>query len=57
MDRRAEFSARFPGAIILPFEDAWPTIADDAFIAPGAVLVGSVTVGSHSSVWFKTTIR
>jgi carbonic anhydrase/acetyltransferase-like protein (isoleucine patch superfamily) len=57
MNRRAEFSARFPGAIILPFEDAWPTIADDAFIAPGAVLVGSVMVGSESSVWFNTTIR
>lgn len=56
-DRRAEFAERFPGAIILPFEGAWPEIADDAFVAPGAVLVGSVTVGPQSSVWFNTTIR
>lgn len=56
-DRRAEFAERFPGAIILPWEGAWPEIADDAFIAPGAVLVGNVTVGAKSSVWFNTTIR
>lgn len=57
MNRRAEFEARFPGAVILPFEGEWPTIADDAFIAPGAVLVGSVTIGQQASVWFNTTIR
>lgn len=57
MDHRAEFAMLFPGAIILPFEGTWPTIADDAFIAPGAVLVGSVTVGQQSSVWFNATIR
>lgn len=57
IDRRREFAERFPGAIILPFEGAWPEIADDAFVAPGAVLVGRVTVGSLSSIWFNTTIR
>lgn len=57
MDRRGAFAARFPGAIILPFEGAWPEIADDAFVAPGAVVIGNVTVGSQSSVWFNTTVR
>lgn len=57
MGRREGFSARFPGAIILPYEGNWPDVANDAFIAPGAVLVGRVTVGSQSSVWFNTTIR
>lgn len=57
MDRRSGFQARFPGAIILPFDGQWPDIADDAFIAPGAVLVGNVRVGPESSVWFNTTIR
>lgn len=28
-----------------------------AFIAPGAVLVGEVTIGRESSVWFQTTLR
>jgi carbonic anhydrase/acetyltransferase-like protein (isoleucine patch superfamily) len=56
-DQAATFRERFPGAIILPWDGAWPEIADDAFIAPGAVLVGRVTVGSQSSVWFHTVIR
>lgn len=56
-DRRAEFATRFPGAIILPFDGVWPEVASSAFVAPGAVIVGNVTVGSDSSVWFNTTIR
>lgn len=56
-DRRAEFAARFPGAIILPWDGTWPEIADDAFVAPGAVIVGHVTIGSQSSIWFHTAIR
>lgn len=56
-DRRAEFAARFPGAIILPFDGHWPDIAEDAFIAPGAVVIGQVTVGTASSIWFNTTVR
>ena len=54
---RAEFAERFPGAIILPWEGTWPTIADDAFIAPGAVVIGNVSVGSQSSIWFQTVVR
>ena len=54
---RADFAERFPGAIILPWEGTWPTIADDAFIAPGAVVIGNVTIGSQSSIWFQTVVR
>lgn len=54
---RAEFAGRFPGAIILPFEGNWPVIADDAFIAPGAVVIGNVTIGAQSSVWFHAVVR
>ena len=43
-DRRAEFAHRFPGAIILPYDGAWPEIDHSAFVAPGAVVVGNVTV-------------
>ena len=57
MDCRAAFAARFPGAIILPFEGAWPEIADEVFIAPGAVVIGHVSIGRESSVWFNTTVR
>ena len=34
-----------------------PTIADDAFIAPNAVIIGDVHIGSKSNVWFGCTIR
>lgn len=34
-----------------------PDIASDAYIAPGAVLVGSITMESSSSVWFGVVIR
>ncbi|MGC4104924.1 MAG: gamma carbonic anhydrase family protein [Thermomicrobiales bacterium] len=60
-DERAEriawFAARWPGAIILPYLGAWPEIDESAFIAPGAVVIGNVTVGPESSVWFNTTLR
>lgn len=56
-DQAARYRERFPGAIILPWNGAWPEIADDAFVAPGAVIVGHVTVGSQSSIWFNTAIR
>lgn len=56
-DQAARFRERFPGAIIIPWDGAWPEIADDAFVAPGAVIVGRVSVGSQSSIWFNTAIR
>lgn len=42
---------------ILPFKGVWPTIADDVFIAPGAVVIGDVTLHSGASVWYNTVIR
>ncbi len=34
-----------------------PDIHPSAFIAPGATVVGAVTLGAQSSVWFHATIR
>ncbi len=42
---------------ILPFKGVWPTIADDVFIAPGAVVIGDVTIHAGASVWYNTVIR
>jgi carbonic anhydrase/acetyltransferase-like protein (isoleucine patch superfamily) len=33
------------------------TLDPTAFIAPGAVVVGEVTVGAQASVWFNTVVR
>jgi carbonic anhydrase/acetyltransferase-like protein (isoleucine patch superfamily) len=44
-------------ALIIPFNGITPRIADDAFVAPNAVLVGDVTVESKASVWFGAVLR
>jgi len=47
-----DFATRHPGAIILPFRGVWPRIAEDAYIAPGAAVIGDVEIGAEASVWF-----
>lgn len=42
---------------ILPFRGKAPRIAEDAFIAPNAVLIGDVRVESRASVWFGAVLR
>jgi carbonic anhydrase/acetyltransferase-like protein (isoleucine patch superfamily) len=37
--------------------DATPRIHPEAWIAPGAVIVGNVTVGRASSVWYGSVLR
>lgn len=49
--------ARFPGATFLRYRDTVPTVADDAFVAPGAVLVGDVRLGPQASVWPGCVLR
>lgn len=46
-----------PGAVILPYKGILPTIHPDAFIAPGAVVVGDVHIGAFTNVWFGCVIR
>lgn len=46
-----------PGAVILPYMGIFPTIHPDAFIAPGAVVIGDVHIGKETSVWFGCVIR
>jgi carbonic anhydrase/acetyltransferase-like protein (isoleucine patch superfamily) len=50
-------SERFPGAHILAVNGISPTIGEDVFIAPGAVIVGDVEIGAGSSVWFNAVLR
>ena len=45
------------GAVILPYRNKEPRIAPDAFIAPGAVVIGDVEIGPGTSVWFGCVIR
>ena len=45
------------GSVVLPFRGRLPRIAGDAFIAPGAVVIGDVEIGAESSVWFGCVLR
>ena len=42
---------------VLPFEGTMPTVAPDAWIAPGAQMIGNVTLGSEASVWYNCVLR
>lgn len=49
--------ARFPWATILPFEGKLPAIDETAFVAPGAAVIGDVTIGPQASVWYNCVLR
>ena len=42
---------------LLALPSGRPTIADGAWVAPGATVVGAVTVGAGSSVWYGAVLR
>jgi len=44
-------------AILLPFNGKRPRVAESAFIAPNAVLIGDVTIEEDASVWFGAVLR
>lgn len=43
--------------LLLPYEGTAPALADDAWVAPGATLVGAVTLRSRASVWYGSVLR
>jgi carbonic anhydrase/acetyltransferase-like protein (isoleucine patch superfamily) len=42
---------------IYEFEGKRPSIADDAFVAPTATIVGDVTIEAGASVWYGAVLR
>lgn len=43
--------------MILPYKDKKPQIDETVFIAPGAKIIGDVTIGKNSSIWFNAVLR
>lgn len=43
--------------MIYSFEEQKPSLAKSAYIAPGAIIIGRVSVGEESSIWFNTVLR
>ncbi|MXO86815.1 gamma carbonic anhydrase family protein [Altererythrobacter aurantiacus] len=46
-----------PGVNIVPIHGKTPQIHDSAFIAPGCTIIGDVTIGAASSVWYNCVLR
>ena len=42
---------------LYPFGGVLPQVAADAFIAPGARLIGQVAVGAGASIWYNCVLR
>jgi gamma-carbonic anhydrase len=42
---------------LITYEGTTPDIAPTAFIAPGARIIGAVTVGHESSIWYNCVLR
>lgn len=45
------------GGVILPYRDKLPRIDGEAFIAETAVIIGDVTIGARSSIWYGSVLR
>jgi len=43
--------------MLMSFENHSPCVGDKVFIAPSADVIGEVSVGQDSSIWFGTVIR
>ena len=46
-----------PSASVLALAQSAPSIAEDAFVADGARIVGAVTLEAGSSVWYNAVLR
>lgn len=44
-------------ATVLPYKGTCPDIHESVFVAEGVRIIGDVTIGALSSVWFNTVIR
>ena len=43
--------------MIVEFEGYRPAVAETAFVAPSAVLIGNVTIGDEASIWYGAVLR
>jgi carbonic anhydrase/acetyltransferase-like protein (isoleucine patch superfamily) len=46
-----------PGPLLLAYRGVAPRIHGDAWVAPGATVIGDVEIGAESSVWFGAVVR
>jgi carbonic anhydrase/acetyltransferase-like protein (isoleucine patch superfamily) len=42
---------------VYPYLETCPNITDGVFVAPGAQVIGDVTIGAEVGIWYNTVIR
>lgn len=45
------------GGTLLPHEGTFPQVAESAWVAPGAYVIGDIHLGEESSVWYGAVLR
>ncbi len=53
----AHYERAKKATMLIELDGVRPQIAEDVYIAPTAVLIGDVTVGAGSSIWFGAVLR
>ncbi|WP_057912587.1 gamma carbonic anhydrase family protein [Peribacillus muralis] len=43
--------------MIIPYDNKKPSIDETVFVAPGAYLIGDISIGKESTVWFNSVLR
>ncbi len=43
--------------MIVPYRGKTPAMGKEVFVAPGAAIIGDVSIGDSSSVWFNAVVR
>ena len=43
--------------LIIPYGESAPNIDPSAFVAPGAAVIGDVTIGAGASIWYGCVLR
>lgn len=43
--------------MIIQYQGNTPVIGEDVYIAEGAKIIGKVSIGEHSSIWFNCVLR
>ncbi len=44
-------------ALVMPFQGRYPRVAENAFLAASAVVIGDVEIGDEASIWFGAVLR
>lgn len=42
---------------VMPYKTVMPKIHQEAFVAPTAAIIGDVTIGKNSGIWFNCVLR